>query len=178
MGSHNIVNNPLYDILLVNDLYKVESGILILKNLPASTSPAIMNSISLQYQANYSFSFGLTGLYAMRRAINYDYFRRSAWVKSQVRPTVWDQLSESTMSPNQFVLNAIASSSFQTKLASHVFRWRSTVSIKNIFNTLIPILSFEQSRFDYLQFDLKKFANKYLYDQGTTCSLSLQLQIQ
>jgi hypothetical protein len=178
IGSHTIANNPLYDILLVNDLYKVESGILNIKNLPASTSPSIMNALSLHYQPSYLFSFGITGLYAMQRAMNYDYFRRSAWVKSQVTPAIWNQLSAAVCVPDQLVVNAFVSSAMQTKTASRVLRWRSSLSVKNVFNSLIPILSFEQSRFDYLQFDLKKFADKYLFDQGVTFNLSIQLQLQ
>jgi hypothetical protein len=78
-------NNPLYEILLVNDMYKVESGLLRLKNLPATTGPEITEAISIQVQPTYSTRFSLTGIYASKRAISYDYYRRSALLPHPIK---------------------------------------------------------------------------------------------
>lgn len=66
IGRYYISNNPLYEILLVNDMYKVESGLLRLKNLPATTGPEITKAISIQVQPTYSTRVSLTGIYASK----------------------------------------------------------------------------------------------------------------
>ncbi len=178
IGSYKIANNPLYDILLVNDLYKVESGLLYLKNMPASVSPESVHSFSVQFQPSYFFTFGLSGVYAINRSIHSDFFRRSDWVRRQVSETEWSQIIAPVYSENQFVLNTYIAKSFQVKMIHHTFQWRSSLSSRNILNTLIPVLVFEQSRFDYIHFNPQKYAPKFLFDPGTTYSLSFQLQIQ
>lgn len=178
VGSYKIANNPLYDILLVNDLYKVESGLLYVKNMPASVSPEMIHSFSVQYQPSYFFTIGLSGVYAIKRPIHSDLFRRSDWVQRQVSGVEWDQIAAPIYSKDQFVFNTYIAKSFQVKTAHHALLWRSSLSIRNILNTLIPVLVFEQSRFDYIHFQTQKYAPKFLYDPGTTYSLSFQLQIQ
>ena len=168
----------MYDILLVNDLYKVESGLLYLKNMPASVSPESVHSFSVQFQPSYFFTFGLSGVYAINRSIHSDFFRRSDWVRRQVSETEWSQIIAPVYSENQFVLNTYIAKSFQVKMIHHTFQWRSSLSSRNILNTLIPVLVFEQSRFDYIHFNPQKYAPKFLFDPGTTYSLSFQLQIQ
>ncbi len=178
VGSYKIANNPLYEILLVNDLYKVESGLLYVKNMPASVSPESVHSISVQYQPSYFFTIGLSGVYSIRRAIHSDLFRRSDWVQRQVSKSEWNQITAPVYSKDQFVLNTYIAKSFQVKTTHHTFQWRSSLSSRNILNTLIPVLVFEQSRFDYIHFNTQKYAPKFLFDPGTTYSLSFQLQIQ
>ncbi len=79
---------------------------------------------------------------------------------------------------NQFSLNGYLSKTFFLKSLNHAYLWRTSISARNILNTLIPVLAFEQSRFDYKRFNTQKYAPKYIYDQGTTYSLGLQLTIQ
>lgn len=178
LGKYRISNNPLYEILLVNDLYKVESGILQLKNRPASITPELIHSFSVQYQPNYNFSFSISGVYASNRYMNHDYFRRSSLVQNNSTLMQWNKLSALTMLPNQFCVNAYLSKTFSLKSANKLYLLRTSLSTRNILNILIPVLAFEQSRFDYKFFDTEKYAPKYLYDQGTTYSLGFQLTIQ
>lgn len=177
-GKYRISNNPLYDILLVNDLYKVESGLLYIKNMPASTSPELTHSFSIQYQPNYNFSFNLSGVYGSSRFMNHDLFRRSNTVKRNASADHWQEIVAPNMLPSQFNLNGYLSKTFFLKSVKHTYLWRTSISARNILNTLIPVLVFEQSRFDYKYLQTQKYAPKYIYDQGTTYTLGLQLTIQ
>ena len=179
IGKYFISNNPLYEILLANDIYKVESGLLRLKNLPATTSPEITEAVSIQMQPTYTTRISITGIYAAKRAINYDYFRRSALMLDPLSgQKLYASLHEVPYLPNQFVLNASFSKSFNLKYGKQKIPIYSNFGFKNILSTLIPVLTFEQSRFDYINLNPNKFPLKYLYDQGVIYAVGIQLQIQ
>ena len=177
-GKYRIANNPLYDLLLVNDLYKVESGLLQLNNMPASTSPALTHSFSIQYQPNFNFSFSLSGVYAGQRFMSHDLFRRSSLVKNNTSAEKWEEILAPNLLESQFNINSYLSKTFVVKSQKHLYLIRTSLSARNILNTLIPVLAFEQSRFDYKNMNTQKYAPKYIFDQGTTYTLSLQLTIQ
>lgn len=179
IGRYFISNNPFYEILLANDLYKVESGLLRLKNLPATTGPEITEAISIQVQPTYSTRVSITGVYAAKRAINFDYYRRSALVLDPIaNQTLFKSLHEVEYLPSQFVLNASLTKSFNLKYGKQKLPIYSNFSFKNILGVLIPVLVFEQSRFDYININPNKFPLKYLYDQGITYAIGIQFQIQ
>jgi len=179
IGKYFISNNPLYEILLANDIYKVESGLLRLKNLPASTSPEITEAVSIQMQPSYTTRISITGIYAAKRAISYDYYRRSALLLDHLASnSLYRSLHDVSYLPNQFVLNATFSKSFNLKYGKQKLPIYSNFNFKNLLGTLIPVLVFEQSRFDYINLNPSKFPNKYLYDQGLTYAVGIQLQIQ
>jgi hypothetical protein len=179
LGKYFISNNPLYEILLANDMYKVESGLLKLKNLPASTSPEITEAVSIQIQPSYSTRIVLTGIYAAKRAINYDYYRRSGLVLDPLSSrNLYTNLHDVSYLPSQFVLNASFSKSINLKYGKQKIPIYSNFGFKNLLSTLIPVLVFEQSRFDYTNLNPNKFPLKYLYDQGVTYAVGIQLQIQ
>ena len=179
LGKYFISNNPLYEILLANDMYKVESGLLKLKNLPASTSPEITEAVSIQIQPTYSTRIVMTGIYSAKRAINYDYYRRSGLVLDPLSArNLYTNLHDVSYLPSQFVLNASFSKSFNLKYGKQKIPIYSNFGFKNLLSTLIPVLVLEQSRFDYINLNPKKFPLKYLYDQGVTYAVGIQLQIQ
>jgi len=179
IGKYVLDNNPIYQIMLVNDLYKVESGILNLKNLPASTSPEIVNALSVQYQPANSYKIGLTAISSIRRSISYDYFRRSfLFLNSIGANKVRAQIQSDILLPDQWTTNAFFSKSYIFKKKQSKYLLLFNLSCRNIFNTLIPVLAFEQSRFDYVGLNANKYPLKYLYDQGVIYSASLQFQIQ
>jgi hypothetical protein len=178
-GSYLIANNPLYEIRLANDLYKVESGVLQLQGLPASSNPQWVQAISVQYQPDYSSRISITGVYSMKRSIDYNYFRRSMLLKNQINNEAhWNLIQSENYLPNQWVFNVFMSKQYLFSLKNSKQQIRFSASIRNVLNTLIPLFSFEQSRFDYTAFRLEKFPLKYMYDQGTTYALGAQLQIQ
>ena len=171
-------NNPAYQLLNVNDLQPMASGILYLKNLPASNSPGWVNALSLNYQPVYSYRIGLNLLYAQQRPIGIDYFRRSNVVKNSLDPLSWNQIQLPDFLPDAFIGNVFLSKSFQQKAANKTYKWTTSVSLRNVFNNKLPVFAYEQTRFDYVHFNASKYAVKYLMDQGITYSIRIQLQIQ
>lgn len=178
-NHYYISNNPLYEIKLTNDLFKVASGTLLLKNLPASTSPQSVHAITLVFQPSYSFRFGITGVYAMQRSIDYNLIRRSEDLLRNIQdPILLNSIVAPHWLPDQMVWNSFLTKNFQTYWGRKKTFVKLSLSTRNIFNTLIPILAFEQSRFDYIGKSLEKFPVKYLYDQGATYTLGFQITIQ
>ena len=175
-GWYNIVNQPLYEIRLSDNLYKVQSGQLLLKQFPATAYPQAVQAFTINYQPAYSLRLSCTMLYASRRAISHDLFRRSSWLKdNSLTMAAWDQLRMPVWAPDQWVSNVFLSKSFQVKTASQKLSLRLTASIRNLLNTSIPSLIFEQSRYDYKNFNTEKFPTKYIYDLGRTFTIGLQL---
>jgi len=174
-------NNPNYQYLNVNDLQKKESGLLQLKNLTNTNAPKVVQSISLLYQPSFGFTLGFTSVFAQERAVLPNLFRRSQLVKDKLDPITWGQIQKLTLLEDQVTINAFISKSFQYKAAKNnttIYKWNMSLSGRNLLNALIPVLAYEQTRFDYLKFNKDKFAIKYLMDAGTSCSLRFQLQIQ
>lgn len=176
LGWYNIANTPLYEIRLSDNLYKVQSGQLLLKKFPATAYPQSVQAIAFNYQPFYSLRFSYTLIFASRRAISHDIFRRSIWVQ-QIRPSniSWENLQQPVWVRNQWVSNLFVSKNFQIQAPNKKLSLRLTASIRNLLNAMIPSLVFEQSRYDYKNFDANKFPNKYINDIGRTYTVGLQL---
>jgi hypothetical protein len=100
-------------------------------------------------------------------------------LKNQIDNDVnWNLIQSENYLPNQWVFNVFMSKQYTFAIKNKKQTIRFSASIRNVLNTLIPLFSFEQSRFDYAAFRLEKFPLKYMYDQGTTYALGAQLQIQ
>lgn len=178
-GNYFISNNPLFEIKLVNDLYKVASGALQLKGLPANANPQSVQAFSIQYQPSYNTRIAIAGVYSMKRSIDYNYFRRSFLLKNRINDdSKWELIQSEKYLPDQWVFNAYMSKQYSISLKDKKQQIRFSFSLRNILNTLIPIFSFEQSRFDYNGLRVEKFPLKFMYDQGTTYSFGIQLQLQ
>jgi hypothetical protein len=180
-SNSNYLDNPSYQFLDVNNLQIKESGQLLIKGFPVNKSPKYVNALSILYQPVYGFTIGITSVFAQERPVDMNLFRRSGWVKNKVDPITWSLIQNPTYLNDQLVMNAFASKSFQFKAyknAHKTGRWNMSVSVRNLFNALIPIIAYEQTRFDYLRFNKDKFALKYLMDAGTSFSFRFQLQIQ
>ena len=173
-------NNPHYQYLDVNNLQIKESGLLQIKKLTSSNTPKLVNALSLIYQPVFGVTIGVTTVYAQERPVSMNLFRRSDWVKNKVDPITWGHIQQLTLLEDHFVVNAFASKFFQlkSKSANKLYRWSTSISARNILNALIPIISYEQTRFDYIRFNKDKFALKYLMDAGASFSVRIQLQIQ
>lgn len=180
VGWYLIANEPLYEIRLSDNLYKVQSGKLLLSRFPANAYPQGVQAATINYQPSYSLRFSYTILYASKRAISHDLFRRSSWAKENTSIDNWENIQKPVYAPNQWVSNLFISKNFQIKTNSNsastkLFSLRLTASIRNILNTVIPSLIFEQSRYDYKNFKADKFPEKYIYDLGRTYTIGLQL---
>jgi hypothetical protein len=179
-ASSRFVQNANYQYLDINNLQIKEAGLLQIKNLSSSNSPNLVNAISLIYQPIFGFTLGLTTIIANDRSVSPSLFRRSDWVKRKVDPITWGQIQQLELLANQFAVNAFISKFFQSKASrsTKVFRWSMSLSARNIFNAMIPVIAYEQTRFDYLRFNKNKFPLKYLMDAGASFSIRIQLQIQ
>ena len=177
-GWYTIINEPMYEIRLSDNVYKVQSGKLLLKNFPATSHPQSVQAFTINYQPSYSLRISYTTLYASRRAISHDLFRRSDWVKDN-HPTndAREALYKPVWAPNQWLSNLFISKTFQIETNNRKINLRLTSSIRNLFNASIPSLIFEQSRYDYKNFSLQKFPAKYIYDLGSTYTIGLQLSL-
>jgi hypothetical protein len=156
----------------------VQSGRLLLKDFPATSHPQSVQAFTINYQPIYSLRISYTAVYASRRAISHDLFRRSDWVKSNSPTnTIWEDLYKPVWASNQWVSNLFISKSFQIATQKSKINLRLTSSIRNVLNASIPSLIFEQSRYDYKNFNLQKFPPKYIYDLGRTYTIGLQLSM-
>jgi hypothetical protein len=175
------IENPTYQYLDVNNLQIKEAGLLELKNTRSSNGPRLVNAINFNYQPIYDCSIGITAVYAQERPLSLNLFRRSTWVKNRLDPITWNQIQEIKMLDDQLVCNAFISKFFQwrsNKKHDKIQKGSLSLSVRNIFNEFIPILAFEQTRFDYIHFKSEKFPPKYLMDGGVSYSLRIQLQLQ
>jgi hypothetical protein len=117
-------------------------------------------------------------LYASRRTISHDVFRRSDWVKdNSPTNTAWENMYSPVWAPNQWVSNLFISKNLQIATNDRKINLRLTSSIRNLLNASIPSLIFEQSRYDYKNFSLQKFPSKYIYDLGRTYTIGLQVSV-
>ena len=149
---------------------------LLLKNFPATSHPQFVQAVTINYQPSYSLRISYTGLFASRRAISHDVFRRCDWVKeNQPTSDSWEALYTPVWAPNQWVSNLFISKSFQIGTENKKYTLRLSSSIRNLLNTAIPSLIFEQSRYDYKNFVTEKFPAKYINDPGRTYTIGLQL---
>ena len=156
----------------------MESGVLQLKDLPVSNRPQFVHALSLQWQPSYAINLGMTAVFSMKRSIDYNYFRRSFVLKNKIdNLLIWNTIQSETYLPDQWVLNVFINKQYQLRFKNHTQQIKLNANIKNVFNTLIPIVAFEQSRFDYQGLSVQKFPLKYLYDQGTAFALGIQFQI-
>jgi hypothetical protein len=177
-GWYTITNQPLYEIRIADNLYKVQSGRLLLKDFPATSYPQSVQAFTINYQPIYSLRISYTNVYASRRAISHDLFRRSDWVKIN-SPTnaSWEDLYKPVWASNQWVSNLFISKNFEIEAKNRKINLRLTSSIRNLLGASIPSLIFEQSRYDYKNFKTAKFPAKYIYDLGRTYTLGLQLSM-
>ena len=173
-------DDAYYQYLDINNLQIKEAGLLHLRDMSKSNGPVMVNAISLIYQPIYGYTFGLTTVYGQERPVAMNLFRRSDWVRQKVDPITWDQIRHVPLLKDQLVMNAFASRFFQfiTKRTKKRVRWNTSISARNILNALIPIIAYEQTRFDYIRFNKEKFPIKYLMDAGASYSIRIQLQIQ
>ena len=174
--NHSIIaNQPVYEIKLMNDLFKLESGSLAIKNLPASTSPEWVYACSMSRQIGMNTRVGLTTIYAKDRFMHYDYFRRSSFWADKITSTLnsSNYLKVANL-PDQFMLNIFLATSFP--FFTRQQKMSAILNVRNSLHSTFPTLAAESSRFDYKDFNLNKFPVKYLYEEGTHISLRLQLQ--
>jgi hypothetical protein len=177
-NSSKIINNPIYTIELLNEAYPLESGNLHLKNLPASTSPSYIAAAGLNAQLSNSFRISFTAQMGWKRYIALDYYRRSfLWEKKYKEKYTAEESFPLAKLSNGLVGNLFCYKSFQFKSVRFRHRISLNLQLNNIFNTIIPVFAYEQTRFDYKNFKADKFAPKYLMGRPLSGAIQLIYQI-
>jgi hypothetical protein len=150
---------------------------LFIKKLPTTSSPSIVNALSLQTNSIKGIRIGLVLISAMHKSIDYDLFRRSASVYDHTTPIQWNQIRVPQFLKDEWLANCFMSKSILLKRGASKYPLIISVSAKNLLNKQLPVLVYEQSRFDYQNYEVKKFPLKYIYDQGLVFNLHLQFQL-
>ncbi|MEN9701422.1 MAG: hypothetical protein RIR55_742 [Bacteroidota bacterium] len=174
----NYETDPSYQLLFVNDLHLLESGLLHLKQMVSSNSPGIVNSLAVKYQPYSTLQLNIAILVAQNRPVSIDVFRRSDLVQHKIDAISWNAISAAHYLSDNSFLNASVFKSFQLKKSSRSNACRIGLSVNNALNHFLPLIAYEQTRFDYLHFDINKYAPKYLIDQGVTYNLHFQFSFQ
>jgi len=167
--------DPLYQLLFVNDLHVMESGLLHLKQMVSSNSPGLANAFAIKYQPLSTLQFNLTFLVAQNRPISIDLFRRSDLVQHKIDAISWGVISTTRYLADNSFLNASVFKSFQISKLMRLYKCRFGLVVNNAFNHFLPLIAYEQTRFDYLHFDTNKYAPKYLIDQGVAYTLHFKV---
>lgn len=173
-----IMNNPVYAIQLLNNAYPLESGNLHLQNLPASSSPPIVLATGVNAQLTNSFRVGFTTQIGWNRYMELDYYRRSfLWEKKYKEQSSAGKEFPLNQLSNGLIANLFCNKNFQFKTTRYQHRVKLNILVNNIFNVIIPLLAYEQTRFDYQNFQLDKFAPKYILGRPLNGSLQLIYQL-
>ncbi len=173
-----IINNPIYAIELLNDAYPLESDNLHLKNLPSSTNPSFIAAAGLIAQLSNSFRIRLTAQMGWERYIALDFYRRSfLWEKKYKEQYPTEESLPLTKISNGLIGNFFCNKNFQFNSMRFRHRISLNLQVNNIFNTIIPVFAFEQTRFDYKNFKADKFAPKYLMGRPLSGAIQLIYQI-
>lgn len=177
-GKSLIMNNPLYSIQLLNNAYPLESGNLHLKNLPASSSPQIVLATNINAQLSSTFKLGFSTHIGWNRFMEFDYYRRSFLWEMKYK----DQHSAGKDYPfrqlsNGLIGNFFCNKNFQFNTTRIQHRIKLFFQLNNIFNVLVPLLGFEQTRFDYKNFQVEKFPPKYMLGSPLNGSIQCIYQI-
>ena len=175
-----ITNNPVYEIRNVNDLFKMESGQLLLKGLPFSNSAKWYGATLIEYKPNLRWQFSINHIWAGSRPINYNYFKRTNWVKQHVlSDSLWNQLLKVDQLPSTHVIEGSILRSSYTRQKTTLLKWQWKLQWQYLFGSnYIPLYVNESSRFDYNTFSNKKFPSKWLLMQPLSVRFSILFQIQ
>jgi len=107
-----------------------------------------------------------------------DYFRRAfLWEKKYKEQYSEGKEYPLNHLPSGLVGNLFCNKNFQFKTAHFQHRIKLFIQVNNIFNVVVPILAFEQTRFDYKNFQLDKFAPRYILGRPMNGSLQLIYQL-
>ena len=174
----NYEKDPSYELLFVNDLHLLESGLLHIKQMASSISPGIVNAFTIKYQPYSTLQLNIALLMAQNRPVSIDLFRRSDMVQHKIDAISWGMISATHYLSDNSFLNASIFKSFQINKGVRSNKCRIGLVVNNALNHFLPLIAYEQSRFDYAHFDIKKYAPKYLIDQGVTYTIHFQIAFQ
>lgn len=175
-----IANNPVYEIRNVNDMFKMESGQLMLRGLPYSNSAKLYLATTIEYKPNLRWQFTMDQIWSSPRPIYYNYFKRTNWVQQHVTTdSAWNQIMKVDQMPSVHVLSGSILRSSYVKQKNKILKWQWKGQVQYLLSSAaIPVFVNESSRFDYNDFSNTKFPAKWFMAQPWSVHFSILFQIQ
>lgn len=174
-----ISNQPIYEIRNVNDLFKMESGRLLLKGLPFANNAMFSIATTISYKPNLNWQFNIDQIWAGKRPVRINYFRRTDWVKQKLSDSVWQRILQVENLPAISMLQCTINHFKYAKQDKKLIKWQWKLQLQYFLSKEVPALYVNEStRFDYKNFSINKFPAKWFMQQPFLLNSSIIFQIQ
>lgn len=147
------------------------------KNFHVSGSPQAAGTIGLKFNHNYWW-VNINANYFDKIYCDLNPERRTTGATGPLYysdPDLYHRIADQTRMKGQFTLDASVSKSWRIK---HKYNIGFNLSVTNLLNNKnLVTTAWEQYRFDYTNYNVDKFGNKYYYAFGTTFYLGINFQM-
>ena len=147
------------------------------KNFHVSGTPQAAGTIGLKFNHNYWW-VNINANYFDKIYCDLNPERRTTGATGPLYysdPDLYHRIADQTRMKGQFTLDASVSKSWRIK---HKYNIGFNASVTNLLNNKnLVTTAWEQYRFDYTNYNVDKFGNKYYYAFGTTFYLGINFQM-
>ena len=147
------------------------------KNYHVSGTPQVAGTIGLKFNHNYWW-VNINANYFDKIYCDLNPERRTTGATGPLYytdPDLYQAIAGQTRMKGQFTLDASVSKSWRIQ---HKYNIGFNLSVTNILNNKnLVTTAWEQYRFDYTNYNVNKFGNKYYYAFGTTFYLGINFQM-
>ncbi len=147
------------------------------KNFHVSGTPQAAGTIGLKFNHNYWW-VNINANYFDKIYCDLNPERRTTGATGPLYysdPDLYHRIADQTRMKGQFTLDASVSKSWRIK---HKYNIGFNLSVTNLLNNKnLVTTAWEQYRFDYTNYNVDKFGNKYYYAFGTTFYLGINFQM-
>lgn len=147
------------------------------KNFHVSGTPQAAGTIGLKFNHNYWW-VNINANYFDKIYCDLNPERRTTGATGPLYfsdPVLYHRIADQTRMKGQFTLDASVSKSWRIK---HKYNIGFNLSVTNLLNNKnLVTTAWEQYRFDYTNYNVDKFGNKYYYAFGTTFYLGINFQM-
>ena len=147
------------------------------KNFHVSGTPQAAGTIGLKFNHNYWW-VNIHANYFDKIYCDLNPERRTTGATGPLYysdPDLYHRIADQTRMKGQFTLDASVSKSWRIK---HKYNIGFNLSVTNLLNNKnLVTTAWEQYRFDYTNYNVDKFGNKYYYAFGTTFYLGINFQM-
>ncbi len=147
------------------------------KNFHVSGTPQAAGTIGLKFNHNYWW-VNINANYFDKIYCDLNPERRTTGATGPLYysdPDLYHRIADQTRMKGQFTLDASVSKSWRIK---HKYNIGFNLSVTNLLNNKnLVTTAWEQYRFDYTNYNVDKFGNKYYYAFGTTFYLGINFKM-
>lgn len=146
------------------------------KNYHVAGSPQVAATAGLKFNYNYWW-VNLNCNWFDKIYCDLNPERRTSTARGSLdeNSELYHQIADQTRLPGQFTMDISVSKSWRIQ---HKYNIGFNASITNLLNNKnLVTTAWEQYRFDYTNFDVNKYANKYYYAFGTTFYVGINFQM-